>query len=180
MNEERLDLDLDKLKELKSEYKAKHADTEATISRLIHRRDGLQRLIEGLDQLIASEGDGSKYHESAVSVPPKARYGAAPASSQESVTTTNGLSEKPSRRELILRMLPEFRGETFTAREVREKYVEQYLEAEPPNFPQAINGLLQRMADRGEIEQVGRKGPRTTDPWLYREKSQGEALNLGP
>ncbi len=78
------------------------------------------------------------------------------------------------------RIIPEFSGATFTASDVREKFVERYLEAEPPNFPQAVNNLLKRMVDSGEIEEAGRDGEGTTAPWLYRKKDRGETLNLGP
>jgi hypothetical protein len=181
VNEDYLDLDLDKLIELKSEYEAKHADTEATISRLKLRRDGLQRLIEGLDQLIASEGDSSRYHRSAVRVPPRAGYGTDHTSSQESIPATNGLPENPSRRQVVMQIIPGFHGNRFKSGDVRHRFVQDYLDGvEPPNFPQAINNLLKRMAEKGEILDLGRDKSEAGGPRYYREIRDQEENLLGP
>jgi hypothetical protein len=179
---------IDKLERLKAEYVADEAEIEANLVQLEqqrddleHRRDDLRRLIEGLDGVLSSVSATNRHPQSAGVVPSQAEYGNGATPTQESRPTTNGLPEQPSRRQLILQMLPEFRGRTFTARDIREKFVEEHLENVPEkNFPQAIHGLLQRMVNRGEIEQVGREGPGPTDPWLYRETGQEEAFDLGP
>lgn len=165
-----LDLDLDKLIELKAEYEAKHADTEATISRLEHRRDGLQRVVEGLDQLIASEGDSGRHYGSTVRVPPRADYPTDYTSSQESIPATNGLPENPSRPQVVMQIIPSFRGNRFKSSDVRQRFVQDYLGGiEPKNFPQAINNLLKRMADKGEILDLGRDKSERGAPRYYQE-----------
>jgi len=135
-----LDTDhLDKLKKLKAEYEADLASVEsdhdalkANLRKLEQKQNELRRLIEGVDGVLSGVSATNRHPQSRRVVPRPTAYGDGTTSSQESITTTNELSEKLSRRELILRMLPEFHGETFTAREVREKFVEKYLEAEPP------------------------------------------------
>jgi hypothetical protein len=185
MNEDHLDLDLDldldKLIELKSEYESKHADTEATISRLKLRRDGFQRLIEGLDQLIASEGNSSGHHGPAVRVPPRASYGTDPTSSQESIPPTNGLPANPTRRQVVMQIIPGFHGNRFKSGDVRQSFVQDYLGGvEPPNFPQAINNLLKRMAEKGEILDLGRDNSERGSPRYYKEIRDQEEKLLGP
>lgn len=103
-------------------------------------------------------------------------------SSQESSPAPNGSPEVPTRRQLVKQIVPQFHGEVFEARDVREKLLKQYMEAEPPNFPAALNNLLQKMAEVGDtIERVGKKGDKPRDPWLYREKpNQEESLSLEP
>lgn len=109
-----------------------------------------------------------------------------PIGSEESTASSNGADTSAlngsasrtvgnlSRRDLTRQIIPEFDGETFTAAEVREKFLDKYLETEPPNFPQAINNVLKRMVENGEIEQAGRQGEGYTAPWLYREKRNQE------
>ncbi len=75
---------------------------------------------------------------------------------------------KMSRREILLQIIPTFYGEPFTTGDVRKKFLEEYLEHEPPNFEQAVSNLLKRMANRGEVERMGRRGEAATSPWLYR------------
>ena len=101
-------------------------------------------------------------------------------SDEVSASASNGSYESLSRRELVRRIIPEFGGDTFTASDVRAKFLEKFLEVEPANFPQTINSLLQRMADKGEVKQVGRKGEGPTDPWLYRDNRSQEEMTLGP
>jgi hypothetical protein len=181
MNEDHLDLDLDKLIELKSEYESKHADTETTISRLKLRRDGFQRLIEGLDRLIASEGNSSRHHGSAVRVPPRAGYGTDHTSSQESIPATNGLPENPTRRQVVMQIIPSFHGNRFKSGDVRHSFVQDYLGGvEPPNFPQAINNLLKRMAEKGEILDLGRDNSERGSPRYYQETRDHEGNLLEP
>lgn len=87
---------------------------------------------------------------------------------------TNGLPGDLTRRQVILEIIPGFHGEPFTARDIRRGFVRDYIEEEPPNFPQAINNLLQRMAEKGEIKSLGKQGDKISDPYIYKENENRE------
>jgi hypothetical protein len=171
----------DRVKKLKADFEAAHSSIEAELDQLRQKwdelqqkRDELRELIEGLNVVLS--GSGANSHRVAEVV------GNGSASSQESTPTTNGLPENPTRREVVLKILPSFHGERFKSGDVRHRFVQDYLGGvEPPNFPQAINNLLKRMAKKGEITDLGRDEDEPGAPRYYREnKSQEETLNLGP
>lgn len=174
---------LDRLKDLKAEYEADQtgvvadlAQLEQTRDELERKRDRLQELIEGVDKLLARYRDGYTQPKSTiqdtVSKEPDSTL------SKNETPPTNGLPENPTRRQVILRIIPSFHGKPFTAGDIRQKFVQGYLKEEPPNFPQAINNLLKRMVESGEVEEAGRDGEGTTAPWLYREKKREGTLGL--
>lgn len=177
---------VDKLKQLKAEYEADEAEVKTELVQieqqqheLERKREELRQLIEGVEGVLSSIRGNNAHLQHVVKVAPL--NGSSSESSQSDALAANESPKNHSRRQLVLRIIPEFNGETFTASDVREKFVERYLGGvEPPNFPQAINNLLKRMVDNDEIEQVGRKGHGLTDPWLYRAKNREETFNLGP
>lgn len=176
---------LDKLKQLKAEYEADHADVEADLAQLEQKRDRLERtcqelrqLIEGIDGVLSRFGDGNKLPQAAAVAPLRAEYENGSTPSRESSPSTNGSSKGLSRRQIVLQIVPRFHGGTFSTSDIREKFVEHYLGGvEPPNFPQAVNNLLKRMADKGEIKSLGQ----VDGKYLYQENmNREESLNLGP
>lgn len=169
-----LEADLASVESDFSDTKSEFTALESKLDRLARERDKLRRLVEEADGLLSSiRGDNKLSH--AVSVPSGATYGSGSVPSQENSPTTNG---SLTRRQMVLQILPGFHGETFTAGDVREQLVKQYLGGdEPPNFPQAINNLLKRMAEKGEIKSLGR----IDGKYLYQENgTREESLNLEP
>jgi hypothetical protein len=73
----------------------------------------------------------------------------------------------PSRRDMVLEVLPEFRDDTFTRADVQTNILEKYPQAEGRSFSSSISNILKEMADKGQIERVER-GKRIQDPWIYR------------
>ena len=163
-------------------------DLEADLAQHQRQLDETQGAISDIQEAIAElkrlmSDRGSVERRSLVTAASRpTAYGDSPTSPKESTPTAKGSLEGLNRRQLVRRMVPEFHGKTFTASDVREMFLEQYLEVEPPNFRQALNNLLQKMAEGGDaIEKAGRKGTGRRDPWLYREKeNQEESLSLGP
>lgn len=162
------------------------ADLEADLAQHQQKLDETQKVIGEIQEaivelreLLPDGGDNS--HPPPVVAPRPKEYGNGLAPSEESTTMPNGSSESLTRRQLVRLMVPEFHGETFEASDIREKFLEQHLEVEPPNFPQAINNLLQKMAEKGDtIETAGRRSDKPRRPWLYREKKHQEENLLGP
>ena len=169
-----------RVKEFKASLEADLASKESDLTKLERERDELRRLIEEADRLLSSIGSDNRQPRPTAVVPEKADYGADPVPSQNDTPATNGSSKDLTRRQIVSQIVPEFHGETFTAGDIRHRFVQDYLEEEPPNFPQAINNLLQRMADKGEIKSLGRKGDKPGDPYIYQENENQEENLLGP
>jgi hypothetical protein len=104
-----------------------------------------------------------------------------PTTNGESISTSNGLPEGLTRRQIVWRIIPDFHGETFKVADVRERYLDKYLETEPPHFTQALSNLLRRMADKGEIGRK-REGDGRKSPWVYfvKESDEETLLKSGP
>lgn len=179
-----------KVQEFKSDLESDLATLEAEIAtreselgKLIQERDGLRQLIEGTNKYLSGLRDNghSETVGTAVCVPPRAGDVTDHESSQESGPAVNGVPGNLTRRQIIMRMVPAFGGNRFSSGDIRERFVQDHLDGvEPPNFPQAINNLLKRMADKGEIQDLGRYESEPGAPRYYREiKSQEENL-LGP
>jgi hypothetical protein len=102
---------------------------------------------------------------------------------RESAPKPNGVYGDLTRRQIVWKIIPEFHGEPFKVSDVREKYLEKYLQTEPPNFTQALSNLLKRMADKDEIGRR-REGDSRKSPWIYfvKEGDEDEAtlLKSGP
>jgi hypothetical protein len=158
------------------------ASHKAELDRLGQERDALRQLIGEASRFLSSIRGDNGHPQTAVNVAPKAGYRAGPAPSQESTPTTNGLPENPTRRQVVMQIIPGFHGNRFKSGDIRHRLVQDYLEGvEPPNFPQAINNLLKRMADKGEIQDLGRDENEFGAPRYYREiEGQDGTLNLGP
>lgn len=105
----------------------------------------------------------------------------APATNGVSTATSNGLPKGLTRRQIVRQIIPEFREETFKVADVREKYLEKYVETEPPNLTQALSNLLKRMADKGEIGRK-REDNGLKSPWIYfvKESDEETLLKSGP
>lgn len=159
------------------------ASRKSELDRLERERDELQRLNEEADRLLSTIRKGNRLPQAVVRVPQKSEHRAADsAPSHESTSTTNGLPENPTRRQLVLKIVPSFHGKRFTAGDIRHRIVQDYMDGEePPNFPQAINNLLKRMAAKGEIKGLGRSSDLPGEPYVYEENESHEGtLNLGP
>jgi hypothetical protein len=72
-----------------------------------------------------------------------------------------------SRREMVLEVLPEFQGDTFTRADVQARILERYPQTEGRSFSSSISNILKEIAETGQLERVER-GKRIQDPWIYR------------
>jgi hypothetical protein len=105
-----------------------------------------------------------------------------PETAQESIVGQKGspgiqTQRLPStRREMIVQVIPEFRGEGFSQSDVRSKILDKWPEAKARSLGSGIANLLKEMADEGYLERLG------GHPLQYREKPQNQegTLNMGP
>jgi hypothetical protein len=165
-----------------SSVESEIASHKSELDRLGQERDALQQLIGEANRFLSNiRGDNGR-SGTVVRVPPRAGQVTNSAPSRESTPTTNGLPKDLTRRQVVVEIIPNFHGRRFNSGDVRRRFVQDYLGGvEPPNFPQAINNLLKRMADKGEIQDLGRDESEFGAPRYYREiEDQEEALNLGP
>jgi hypothetical protein len=70
---------------------------------------------------------------------------ARPTAPREAVRQTG----TPSRREMVLEVLPEFQGGTFTRADVQERILEKYPHTEGRSFSSSISNILKEMAEKG-------------------------------
>lgn len=96
---------------------------------------------------------------------------------QENTPKSNGSSataaRTPTRKQMVLEVMPEFRGDTFTRADVEAKILEKYPNAEAPYLSSSISNLLKEMVEKDRLERVDR-GERIQDPVIYRAKESGE------
>jgi hypothetical protein len=76
-------------------------------------------------------------------------------------------TDTPSRREMVLEVLPEFRDDTFTRADIQSKILENHPQTEDRSLSSSISNILKEMAEKGQLERVER-GKRIQDPWIYR------------
>jgi hypothetical protein len=80
-------------------------------------------------------------------------------------------SATPTRREMVLDILPDFSDQGFIRREVEAKIIERWPEAEPKteperkNFTSAIAALMTKLANEGRLNV--KKGESRFDPRVY-------------
>lgn len=164
-----------------SSVEAEIASHKSELDRLEHERDGLRQLIEEANRFLSNVRGNNGHSGTVVRVPPRGGDATPPESSQESVPDTNGLSKKLTRRQIVLRIVPGFHGRRFKSGDVRHRFVQDHLGGvEPPNFPQAINNLLKRMAEKGEILDLGRDESEPGAPRYYHEIENHEEKLLDP
>ena len=158
---------------------------EESLDKILAHRAELQRNLDqvdetanGLRKLLTNITDGSGGRP-ATTAAPRVQWQAASPPSNGSVSV-GGLHGGLSRRQVILRqIIPEFGGEAFSPRDVRVKYLEMYPEQNSKSLSPTVSSLLREMAEKDEIERVGR-GNKSTDPWMYRAKEDDEETLLRP
>lgn len=92
-----------------------------------------------------------------------------------------GLPRGVTRKQIVEQIVPEIKGQPFEPRDIRERFLERYPQADASHFPQAISNILREMAEKGEIKRLGRKGDARNDPFIYQANdSQEESLALEP
>ncbi len=170
--------------DLESDLSSVEADIsshKSALARLEQERDGLQQLIAEANKFLSNIRRDNGHLESGIDLFPQTESEADLASSGESIRQTNGVPKNLNRRQVIMQIIPAFQGSRFNSGDVRQRFVEDYLDGiEPPNFPQAINNLLKRMADKGEIEDLGRDESESRAPRYYREIKNQEVNLLEP
>jgi hypothetical protein len=97
---------------------------------------------------------------------------------QESAIERNGSSALPgsqlSRRQMIVKVVPDFHGRAFSQSDVRGKILERWPHAAARSLASGIANLLREMADNGYLERL------EGDPVKYREKQNREDDLLSP
>ena len=89
--------------------------------------------------------------------------------------STDSQAPTPSRKRMILEVLPEFRGGTFKREDIQAEILKRWPQADSPNLKSGLSNILKDMAEKGRLERVER-GPKISDPWIYRERQSP----LGP
>lgn len=105
--------------------------------------------------------------------------------SQESHAKQNGSATLPTKRKMLLLILPDFKGAAFMRRDVDAKIIERWPEAAPDEveskgFKASIASLLSDLVDKGQLEAT--KGESRFDPTVYRVINNNEdtLLRSGP
>jgi hypothetical protein len=92
-----------------------------------------------------------------------------------------GLPTGLSRRQAVEQIITEYKGEPFDSRELRDRLIARYPQANTKTLPQSVTNLLKDMYDKGELKRLGRRGDGPNDPFMYQANDgQEESLNLGP
>ena len=105
--------------------------------------------------------------------------------SQESHAKQNGSATLPTKRTMLLSILPDFKGATFMRRDVDARIIERWPEAKPTEdeskgFKASIASLLSDLVDKGQLEAT--KGKSRFDPTVYRviDNDEDTLLKQGP
>lgn len=150
---------------------------EARRDELRRHLDQADRTLEELRKLLSSITEGDSGSPSKASVSRVQWYGGAAPPSNGS-PLADSLHGGTSRRQVILhKIIPQFGDDVFSPRDVRVKYLEMYPDRSSKSLSPTISSLLREMAERNEIERVGR-GDSPTDPWMYRATNKDEETLL--
>ncbi len=136
-----------------------------------------QQALEDLERRLPIEIGGSS---SSPQVPPVPQETLSP--SQESRVMRNGSYGTPTRRTMLLAVLPDLKGGDFFRRDAEAKILEKWPEVEPKtkaeykSFTSGIAALLTDLTDKGVLEAT--KGEGRFDPTAYRvvENDEGTLL----
>lgn len=109
-----------------------------------------------------------------------------PIPSAKTPAARNGSSGLPTRRKMLLTVLPDFGGREFIRRDVEAKILDRWpgakgsTEAELNNFMSGLAGLLTDLVKKGRLEKAAGKTP--FDPPVYRVINNDEdtLLRSGP
>jgi hypothetical protein len=151
----------DKLPAWITELKTRRAELQRELGQVQQALDGLEKLLVlGATKSSSSSGDPS---ESA-----QVRFG------------LNGLPEGVSRRQALWEIILEFGNIPFDSKELRERLLDKYPQAQTKSLPQSVTNLLRDMSDKGQIKRLGRRGDGPTDPFIYQhDNDREESLDLG-
>lgn len=166
----------DKLQELMTHLTAEETRLQQELEVVRKIREPIQQSLQEVKELSLSTSNNGRLAEATKIASRLSDQDTAPAPPQD-----RGASELPkgvTRRQVIHRIIPGFHGKRFKSGDVRHRFVEDYLGGvEPPNFAQAINNLLKRMSEKGEIQDLGRDESEPGAPRYYLEiESQEENL----
>jgi hypothetical protein len=134
-----------------------------------------QEALEDFDRRWVKDANESK--ESLPTSSAAQKLAAPPESTPKSNGSPVRQTSTPTRRQMVMEVMPEFRGGTFTRADIEAKILEKYPNADAPYLSSNISNLLKEMADKGQLERVER-GERIQDPVIYREKVSDEETPL--
>ncbi len=106
--------------------------------------------------------------------------------SPESLVTRNGSSARPSRRTMLLAILPSLKDRDFIRKDVEAKIIEKWPEVEPKteaeqkSFTSSIAHLLTKLVNKGQLESTD--GKTSFEPRVYRviDNDEDTLLKSGP
>ena len=106
--------------------------------------------------------------------------------SQKNRTTQNGSAALPTKRNMLLSVLPDFENTSFLRRDVDAKIIERWPQVEPKTeteskgFKASIASLLADLVSKGQLE--AKKGGNRFDPTVYRmiDSDEDTLLKSGP
>jgi hypothetical protein len=135
-----------------------------------------QQALEDLERRLPIESSGGSSPQ-VLPVPKEA-----PSHSQENLAIRNGSYGTPTRRAMLLAVLPDLKGGDFVRRDAEAKILEKWPEVEPKtkaeykSFTSGIAALLADLTDKGRLEAT--KGQGRFDPTYYRviENDEGTLL----
>ncbi len=148
------------------------AELEAHRDALRQELEETERLLEQIHQFSPSKAADRRALSTAS--PQGRENGEASTSSRKGTTKQTGLPKGVSRRQAVTRIISEFDKDTFEPKDVREKYIERYPQADAPHLTPSISSLLRQMSERGEIKRLGRRGDSPNDPYVYQKVESPE------
>lgn len=100
--------------------------------------------------------------------------------------TQNGTSRAPTRRAMVLAVLPDFRNQDFIRRDIEARILEKWPEAEPKtereskNFTSAIAALMTDLVEKGRLESTEGESPFAPRTYRLKADSEDTLLKSGP
>ena len=91
-----------------------------------------------------------------------------------------GLPIGLSRRQAVEQIIAEYKGEPFDSKELRERLIAKYPQANTKSLPQSVTNLLRDMFDKRQLKRLGRRGDGPNDPFMYQQVEDQEENLLGP
>ena len=149
------------------------------------QRDELKEQLDRIEQLLAliqnppfNQGNG--VHDIRTSTSHLEQAGGDAGVSGKEVTYRSGLPEGLTRRQIVQQIIDELDKDTFVPLDIRERYIKRYPQANTKTLASAISTLLRKMAEKGEIQRLGREGDSPTDPYVYQKVNNSERLDMDP
>jgi hypothetical protein len=152
----------DALPVLVSQLKGRETELKSELEQIQQVLDGLEKLA-----LFRTTNDPPPPNTSA-SVPTQTPLG------------PHGLPVGFSRRQAVEQIITEYNGKQFDSRELRERLVAKYPQANTKSLAQSVTNILKDKFDKGKLKRLGRRGDGPNDPFIYQQVEDHEGNLLEP